>query len=165
VSRILVVEDHRFQAQIGVFSAAQRRLQGPVVGDHVDVLAVAPVAFAQRLVLADIEIDLGRQIAVLGGVEAHDVSQAHARLSEHRVELVLLDVQIPGGGGEVVLRTIRNDPAFSKLPVVAVTAAAMSGDRARFLAAGFDGYISKPIDTKTFASVVEGFIEKGGTNG
>ncbi|MBN9161055.1 MAG: hypothetical protein BGO98_00080 [Myxococcales bacterium 68-20] len=98
-------------------------------------------------------------------VEAHDVSQAHARLSEHRVELVLLDVQIPGGGGEVVLRTIRNDPAFSKLPVVAVTAAAMSGDRARFLAAGFDGYISKPIDTKTFASVVEGFIEKGGTNG
>ena len=41
----------------------------------------------------------------------------------------------------------------------------MSGDRARFLAAGFDGYISKPIDTKTFASVVEGFIEKGGTNG
>ncbi len=98
-------------------------------------------------------------------VEAHDVPQAHARLNEHGIELVLLDIQIPGGGGEVVLRTIRNDPTLSKLPVVAVTAAAMSGDRARLLAAGFDGYISKPIETKTFASVVAGFIEKGRTDG
>ena len=98
-------------------------------------------------------------------VEAHDVPQAHAQLNEHRVELVLLDIQIPGGGGEVVLRTIRNDPTISNLPVVAVTAAAMSGDRARLLAIGFDGYISKPIETKTFASVVEGYIAKRGTDG
>ena len=98
-------------------------------------------------------------------VEAHDVSQARARLNEHRVALVLLDIQIPGGGGEVVLRTIRSDPTISKLPVIAVTAAAMSGDRARLLAAGFDGYISKPIETKTFASVVDGFIAKGETDG
>ena len=98
-------------------------------------------------------------------VEAYDVPQAHARLNEHHVELVLLDIQIPGGGGEVVLRTIRNDPTLSKLPVVAVTAAAMSGDRARLLAAGFDGYISKPIETKTFASVVDKFIAKGRTDG
>lgn len=98
-------------------------------------------------------------------LEAYDVPQAQARLNEHRVEIVLLDIQIPGGGGEVVLRTIRNDPGLAKLPVVAITAAAMSGDRARLLAAGFDGYISKPIETKTFASVVDGFIAKGRTDG
>ncbi|HVJ88949.1 MAG TPA: response regulator [Labilithrix sp.] len=98
-------------------------------------------------------------------VEAHDVEQARERLREGRPDVVLLDIQIPGGGGEAVLRTIRETPELTRLPVVAVTALAMSGDRARILALGFDGYISKPIDTKTFASEVEAFIEERGADG
>jgi CheY-like chemotaxis protein len=94
-------------------------------------------------------------------LEASDVAQAQARLSEYRAEIVLLDIQIPGGGGELVLRTIRDDAALARLPVIAVTAFAMAGDRARLLGLGFDGYISKPIETRTFAETVEGFVAKG----
>jgi CheY-like chemotaxis protein len=91
-------------------------------------------------------------------IEAYDVEQARERLKEGRAEIVLLDIQIPGGGGEEVLRTIRETPELARLPVIAVTAVAMSGDRARLLAAGFDGYISKPINTKTFAQEIEDCI-------
>jgi two-component system cell cycle response regulator len=71
---------------------------------------------------------------------------------------VLLDVQIPGGGGELVLHELRALASWSTLPVIAVTALAMGGDRERLLAAGFDGYLSKPIDTRTFGSVIESFL-------
>ena len=94
-------------------------------------------------------------------IEAGNVEQARDRLREHLFDVVLLDIQIPGGGGEAVLRTIREEPTLAELPVVAVTASAMAGDRARLLAAGCDGYISKPIDTKTFASAIEELIRKG----
>ena len=69
-------------------------------------------------------------------------------------------LQIPGGGGVAVLEHIRATPHLAKLPVVAVTAQAMAGDRERLLATGFDGYVSKPIDTKTFGEIVESFIGK-----
>ena len=60
-------------------------------------------------------------------------------------DLVLLDVSLPGMNGLEVLQKIRQHQALQKLPVIALTAHAMSGDRERFLAAGFDDYISKPI--------------------
>lgn len=107
---------------------------------------------------------LAHDILELRGHEillANDVEQARLRLDDQRIEIVLLDVQIPGGGGEAVLRTIRSDATLARLPVVAVTALAMSGDRARLLASGYDGYISKPLDTKTFADEIEGFILRG----
>jgi CheY-like chemotaxis protein len=89
-------------------------------------------------------------------VEAVDVEQGWAAAGRFP-DVVLLDVQIPGGGGEALLRRIRGAPGVAALPVVAVTAFAMEGDRERFLALGFDGYLSKPIDTRTFAATVEGF--------
>jgi two-component system cell cycle response regulator DivK len=90
-------------------------------------------------------------------VEAVDVAQGWAAVQGSVVDVVLLDVQIPGGGGEVLLRRIRGAPEVAALPVVAVTAFAMEGDRERFLAMGFDGYLSKPIETRTFAAKVESF--------
>lgn len=98
-------------------------------------------------------------------IEANDVAQAQAHLSERRAEIVLLDIHIPGGGGEVVLRMIRAEPTLAHLPVIAVTAVAMAGDRARFLALGFDAYISKPIDTTTFVGIVEGYVAGGRPSG
>lgn len=94
-------------------------------------------------------------------VEATDVDSARERLREPLPEIVLLDIQIPGGGGEALLRHIRGDAALARLPVIAVTALAMVGDRARLLGAGFDGYISKPIDTRAFPVEVEAFVAKG----
>jgi two-component system, cell cycle response regulator DivK len=68
-------------------------------------------------------------------------------------ELVLMDIQLPGQDGFELLREIRESP-FSALRVVALTAHAMTGDRERALAAGFDGYITKPIDIHNFPSQI-----------
>jgi CheY-like chemotaxis protein len=68
-------------------------------------------------------------------------------------ELVLMDIQLPGKDGFALLRQIRESP-FSRLRVVALTAHAMTGDRERALEAGFDGYITKPIDIRNFPAQV-----------
>lgn len=88
-------------------------------------------------------------------VDAHNVTEARLRLSEPPFDVVLLDIQVPGGGGVAVLDYIRATASLKHLPVLAVTAQAMAGDRERLLETGFDDYISKPIDTKTFGSIVE----------
>lgn len=59
--------------------------------------------------------------------------------------LVLLDVSLPGLDGPAVLKQLRAHPAVARVPIIALTAHAMTGDRERFLAAGFDDYVSKPI--------------------
>ena len=89
---------------------------------------------------------------------ATNVSEARVWLTGPPPDLVLLDVQIPGGGGALVLRELRTNLLWSTVPVLAVTALAMEGDRERLLASGFDGYLSKPIDTRSFGSVVESFL-------
>jgi len=94
--------------------------------------------------------------------EAVDVEQGWAMSQRCPLDVVLLDVQIPGGGGAELLRRIRHAPDLAAVPVVAVTAFAMEGDRERFLQAGFDGYLSKPIDTRAFAATVEAFARKPG---
>jgi CheY-like chemotaxis protein len=78
-------------------------------------------------------------------VEFEDGTSALAGLADSGVRLVLLDISLPGMDGSEVLRGIRADPALQGLPVCALTAHAMMGDRERYLAEGFDGYISKPI--------------------
>lgn len=93
---------------------------------------------------------------------AATVGEAWAALQCERPDLLLLDIHIPGGGGERLLREIRATPSLSSLPVIAVTALAMEGDRERLLAQGFDGYLAKPIDTRTFGAAVEAFLPKAG---
>src|SRR6185503_16973115 len=75
-----------------------------------------------------------------------------------RPDVVICDIQLPGIDGYEVLRRLKSDAATRAIPVVAVTAFAMVGDRDRALAAGFDGYIGKPIVPETFVSQVERFI-------
>lgn len=62
-----------------------------------------------------------------------------------RPDLVLLDISLPGMDGSEVLRVLRRDPRLAPLPVIALTAHAMAGDRDRYLAEGFDAYVAKPI--------------------
>ena len=69
-------------------------------------------------------------------------------------DLVLMDIQLPGKDGFALLREIR-DSAYAGLRVLALTAHAMSGDRERAMEAGFDGYITKPIDIRSFPREVE----------
>jgi two-component system cell cycle response regulator DivK len=69
-------------------------------------------------------------------------------------DLVLMDIQLPGKDGFALLREIRGSP-FGTVRVIALTAHAMAGDRERALQAGFDGYITKPIDVKIFPELVQ----------
>jgi two-component system cell cycle response regulator DivK len=71
--------------------------------------------------------------------------EALAGIPALRPDLVLLDVSLPEMDGTEVLRRLRADPALAAVPVVAVTAHAMAGDRERYLALGFDDYVTKPI--------------------
>jgi CheY-like chemotaxis protein len=108
--------------------------------------------------------ELVRDVLELAGyevLEAASVPEARARLAAARVAAVILDIQIPGGGGELLLREIRARPELGSTPVIAVTALAMQGDRERLLAAGLDSYISKPIDTRSFATTVRAEIARG----
>jgi two-component system, cell cycle response regulator len=74
-------------------------------------------------------------------------------------DLVVCDLQMPGIDGFEVLRRLRAEPATSSIPVVAVTAYAMVGDRERILAAGFDGYIAKPIEPLSFINQLEAHLD------
>ena len=80
-------------------------------------------------------------------LEAADGHEALDLILASDPDLVLLDIQLPGLDGYSVVRTLRKNPRFTRLKIVAVTAFAMQGDREKALTAGFDGYITKPIDT------------------
>lgn len=78
-------------------------------------------------------------------------------MRQQKPDLVLLDVSLPGMDGTEVLARVRADASLRALPVIALTAYAMTGDREKFLAAGFDDYVTKPIVDET---LLLGAIEK-----
>lgn len=84
-----------------------------------------------------------------------DGPEALAGIPAHPPALVLLDISLPGMDGPEVLRRLRADPALAGIPVIALTAHAMAGDRERYLALGFDGYVTKPIvdESLLFAAI------------
>lgn len=93
--------------------------------------------------------------------EAASVEQALTLLEDGRPDLMLFDIRLGDGSGLDLIRRVRDDPAFDTVPAVAITAQAMKNDEGRFLAAGFDGYIAKPVDTRRLPQVVGHFIRVG----
>ena len=84
-----------------------------------------------------------------------DSGEAGVELARtHRPSLVLMDVQLPGMSGVEALERLREDEGTAETPVLALTAQAMRGDRERFLDAGFDGYLAKPIDVAELIAIV-----------
>jgi two-component system cell cycle response regulator DivK len=81
---------------------------------------------------------------------------------EHRPDLVLMDIQLPDIDGVEALDRLRADDRVASVLVLALTAQAMEGDRERFLAAGFDGYLSKPVDIADFVATVKRYCEGDG---
>lgn len=77
----------------------------------------------------------------------------------HVPDLVLMDIELPGTDGVEALGRLRADDRTAAIPVLALTAQAMHGDRERFLAAGFDGYMSKPVDVLALLDVVKSYTE------
>ncbi len=92
-------------------------------------------------------------------IEAVDGQQAVELTRERHPDLILMDVQMPVMSGIEATERLKADPATRGVPIVAVTAFAMEGDKEKLLQAGFDGYISKPIDIKRFGEEVRRFLK------
>jgi two-component system, cell cycle response regulator DivK len=93
---------------------------------------------------------------------AQDAEEALITLESCRPALILMDIQLPGMDGLELTRRLRRSPALCDVKIVALTAYAMKGDEENARVAGCDGYIAKPIDTRTFPTVVRGFLQTAG---
>jgi CheY-like chemotaxis protein len=87
-----------------------------------------------------------------------DGPSALAAAEEARPAMILLDIRLPGFSGYEVVAALRRRPGFAEVPVIAVTAHAMPGDREAALAAGCDDYMTKPIDPRALMTLVERFF-------
>ena len=92
-------------------------------------------------------------------LEANTGGQAVALAIARVPDLVLMDIQLPDIDGVEVLARLREDERTRAVPVVALTAQAMEGDRERFLAAGFDGYLSKPVNVADLVATVKRYTD------
>jgi CheY-like chemotaxis protein len=93
--------------------------------------------------------------------EETDTAEEGLRLAQTaRPALILMDIQLPGMNGIEALGHLRGDPQTRDIPVIAVTASAMTQDRQKILAAGFDGYQAKPITVKDFVEAVGAMLDR-----
>ncbi len=121
---------------------------------------------AEPVLLIDdqaMNLELARELLEMDGYAvrtAGDADEALAVLADgFRPRLILMDIQLPGMDGLELTRRLRADPAQAGVVIIALTAYAMVGDRERTLAAGCDGYIAKPIDTRAFSRTIREALE------
>ena len=91
-------------------------------------------------------------------IEAEDGQAGVEQAIKHQPHLILMDIALPGMNGIEALNEIRKEEKLEMVPIIAVSASAMKGDREDFIALGFDGYISKPIDNVLFEKTIEEFL-------
>ncbi len=89
---------------------------------------------------------------------AYDGEEGVKAARTQQPELILCDVHLPKLDGYATVHYLKNDQALARIPIIAVTALSMVGDREKLLSAGFDGYIGKPIDPEIFVGQVEKFL-------
>jgi two-component system cell cycle response regulator DivK len=116
------------------------------------------------LIVEDNEKNMKLVRDVLGAMgytplEATSGEEALVLAAEEAPALVLMDIQLPDIDGATALQRLRASERTAGIPVLALTAQAMEGDRERFLAAGFDGYLSKPVDVDELIAVVQRYCD------
>jgi len=116
------------------------------------------------LVVEDNEknLKLVRDLLQFNGYRTLDATTAEQGIAlaiDHRPCLILMDIQLPDMDGVAALGRLRADPVTAVIQVVALTAFAMKEDRDRFLSAGFDGYLAKPIDVRAFPQQIRSFLQ------
>lgn len=107
--------------------------------------------------------ELARDLLEVAGytvIDAETGGEGIAMAREHRPDLILMDIGLPDMDGLEAVARLRQDDATSTIPIVATTSHAMKDDEKRILQGGCDGYIPKPIDTRTFVSSVVAHLEK-----
>lgn len=110
----------------------------------------------------DLNLKLARELITLfkyKGLEADNAEKGLELARLHRPDLILMDIELPGIDGFMATRIIRNDPELKKIPVLALSAYAMDNDKAKAKQAGFTGYITKPIDIKSFKRTIKMHLE------
>lgn len=113
-----------------------------------------------RILIVEDSADNMKLCSAVLGLKGHQITGLPSgdglldTIRESDPELVLMDIQLPGKDGFALLREIRDSP-FARLRVLALTAHAMAGDREKALEAGFDGYITKPLEVRSFPGQVE----------
>lgn len=120
---------------------------------------VKPGMRAPILIVEDNELNMrlfSDLLTALGYVvlQAEDAECALEFLKTERPGVIVMDIQLPGMSGEECTKTIKGMPELADIPIIAVTAFAMAGDEARFLEAGCDDYMSKPINVPLFAETI-----------
>ena len=125
------------------------------------------MAGPQILVVEDNEknMKLFRDVLLATGhrtLEATTGGEAVELATAHSLDLVLMDIQLPDISGVEALGRLRANERTASVPVIALTAQAMEGDRERFLAAGFDGYLSKPVNVADLIAMVKRYCEGAG---
>ena len=93
-------------------------------------------------------------------IEAPDGQEALRMMAQSHPDIVLLDIGMPVLDGFAVIRKIRENPSLATMPVLAVTAYAMRGDRESVMNAGFDGYLSKPINARALGNEIERLLRR-----
>ena len=118
----------------------------------------------KSILLVDDSVDNLKLTRFLLGREGFDVrtaenaEQALLALEKHIPSLILMDIQLPGMDGLQLTRHLRRDASLNAVPIVAFTASAIKGDEEIARASGCDGYVTKPIDTRTLANQVSAFL-------
>jgi CheY-like chemotaxis protein len=118
---------------------------------------------ARILVIEDNPANLDLMVYLLDAfghtpLAAADGEVGIALIQDEKPHLIICDIQLPKLSGYEVVQWLKEEPALRTIPILAVTAYAMVGDRDKVLAAGFDGYLTKPIEPETFVSQVERFL-------
>lgn len=117
-----------------------------------------------RILVVDdnpINLKLACDVLEMNGYEverAINAEEAFAIINKVPLDLILMDIELPGTDGLTLTRMLKADKATKHIPIVALTAFAMKGDDQKALQAGCEGYITKPIDTRKFPKQVEEFL-------
>jgi CheY-like chemotaxis protein len=118
----------------------------------------------ERILVVDdhpTNLKLARVMLAAEGYEvrtAVDADEALAMLESFQPRLILMDLQLPGMDGLTLTRRLKHDPATRGIAILALTSYAMKGDEQKALAAGCDGYVTKPIDTRALPRVIARFL-------
>ncbi len=108
-------------------------------------------------------LKLIRDLLQFKGYQTIEADSAEAGIElarEQHPTLILMDIQLPGIDGREAMKVLKADASTQQIPIIALTASAMKGDRERLLAEGFDGYIPKPIDIKAFPEQLESSLSE-----
>lgn len=107
-------------------------------------------------------LKLVRDVLQFNGYTILEAETAEAGIElarQRQPALILMDIQLPGMDGQAAMQILKTDTHTQHIPIIALTAFAMKGDRERLLATGFNGYIAKPIDIKELPKMIESYLD------